>query len=62
MGFSMLSRANKHSLDWGLEGMRETSRLLDEAGWFMPASARIGVSRGHRNFSKLPRVAWRWYL
>ncbi|TIP07361.1 CapA family protein, partial [Mesorhizobium sp.] len=32
MGFDMLSRANNHTLDWGLEGMRETSRLLDESG------------------------------
>jgi hypothetical protein len=32
MGFSMLSRANNHALDWGSEGMRETSRWLDEAG------------------------------
>ncbi|MBR1165059.1 CapA family protein [Bradyrhizobium elkanii] len=30
MGFSLLSRANNHSLDWGLEGMRETSRILDQ--------------------------------
>lgn len=32
MGFSMVSRANNHSQDWGLEGMRETSRWLDDAG------------------------------
>ncbi|CCV10457.1 CapA family protein [Mesorhizobium sp. STM 4661] len=32
MGFNMVSRANNHTLDWGLEGMRETSRVLDEAG------------------------------
>jgi poly-gamma-glutamate synthesis protein (capsule biosynthesis protein) len=32
MGFGVVSRANNHSLDWGLEGMRETSRWLDEAG------------------------------
>ena len=32
MGFDLLSRANNHTLDWGLEGMRETSRLLDEHG------------------------------
>ncbi|RWK79933.1 MAG: CapA family protein [Mesorhizobium sp.] len=32
MGFNMLSRANNHTLDWGLEGMRETSRALDENG------------------------------
>ncbi|MDX8496602.1 CapA family protein [Mesorhizobium sp. VK22B] len=32
MGFNMLSRANNHTLDWGLEGMRETTRALDENG------------------------------
>ena len=32
LGFDLLSRANNHALDWGIEGMRETSRRLDEAG------------------------------
>ena len=32
MGFAMVARANNHVLDWGLEGMRETSRWLDDAG------------------------------
>jgi len=32
MGFDLVGRANNHSLDWGLEGMRETSRWLDQAG------------------------------
>ncbi|AJD43910.1 capsule synthesis CapA-like protein (plasmid) [Rhizobium gallicum bv. gallicum R602sp] len=32
MGFNMLSRANNHTVDWGVEGMRETSRALDENG------------------------------
>lgn len=31
-GFDLLSRANNHALDYGIEGMRETSRWLDEAG------------------------------
>ena len=26
MSFDIVSRANNHSLDWGLEGMRETNR------------------------------------
>jgi len=43
MGFGVVSRANNHSLDWGLEGMRETSRLLDEAGL---VHAGIGEDRG----------------
>ena len=32
IGFDVMSRANNHALDWGVEGMRTTSRLLDEAG------------------------------
>jgi poly-gamma-glutamate capsule biosynthesis protein CapA/YwtB (metallophosphatase superfamily) len=32
MGFDIVGRANNHSQDWGLEGMRETARWLDEAG------------------------------
>jgi poly-gamma-glutamate capsule biosynthesis protein CapA/YwtB (metallophosphatase superfamily) len=32
MGFDVFSRANNHALDWGLEGMRETSRHLDANG------------------------------
>ncbi|MER9032367.1 CapA family protein [Mesorhizobium sp. M0674] len=32
MGFNIVSRANNHTLDWGLEGMRETSQVLDQSG------------------------------
>ncbi|MES0200895.1 CapA family protein [Mesorhizobium sp. M0011] len=32
MGFNLLSYANNHSLDWGVEGMRETCRALDQSG------------------------------
>ncbi len=32
LGFQLLSRANNHALDWGIEGMRETSRWLNSAG------------------------------
>ena len=32
MGFNVMSRANNHALDWGVEGMRETSRWIDDAG------------------------------
>ncbi|SJM32274.1 CapA family protein [Mesorhizobium delmotii] len=30
MGFNLLSYANNHTLDWGVEGMRETCRALDQ--------------------------------
>lgn len=32
MGFDLLSRANNHAMDWGIEGMRRTTHWLDEAG------------------------------
>lgn len=32
MGFDLVSRANNHTTDWGLEGMRLTNDALDEAG------------------------------
>jgi poly-gamma-glutamate synthesis protein (capsule biosynthesis protein) len=32
MGFNLVSRANNHATDWGVEGMLETDRLLDLAG------------------------------
>jgi len=32
MNIRLVSRANNHALDWGTEGMRATSALLDEAG------------------------------
>lgn len=43
MGFSVLSRANNHSLDWGLEGMRETSMHLNAAAL---SYAGVGEDRG----------------
>ncbi len=43
MGFDLLSRANNHTQDWGLEGMRETSHWLDEAGL---AHAGAGETHG----------------
>jgi poly-gamma-glutamate capsule biosynthesis protein CapA/YwtB (metallophosphatase superfamily) len=32
MGFDLVSRANNHTTDWGVAGMRATDRLLTEAG------------------------------
>lgn len=43
LGFDLLSRANNHALDWGVEGMRETGRRLDEAGL---VHAGVGENRG----------------
>src|SRR5271156_1039895 len=43
MGFDLVSRANNHVMDWGIEGMRETGRRLDEAGI---VHAGAGETRG----------------
>jgi poly-gamma-glutamate synthesis protein (capsule biosynthesis protein) len=43
MGFHLMSRANNHALDWGIEGMRETSRRADEAGL---VTAGVGENQG----------------
>ena len=43
LGFDLVSRANNHAMDYGIEGMRETSRWLDEAGI---AWAGVGENRG----------------
>ena len=32
MGFDLLSRANNHTMDWSIEGMRQTTDWLDQAG------------------------------
>jgi poly-gamma-glutamate capsule biosynthesis protein CapA/YwtB (metallophosphatase superfamily) len=43
LGFDMVSRANNHTTDWGVQGMRETTRLLDQAGL---VHAGVGENRG----------------
>ena len=43
LGFDLVSRANNHAMDYGIEGMRETSRWLDEAGI---VHAGTGETRG----------------
>jgi poly-gamma-glutamate capsule biosynthesis protein CapA/YwtB (metallophosphatase superfamily) len=43
MGFDIVGRANNHSQDWGLEGMRETARWLGEAG-----ISHAGAGESHR--------------
>jgi len=51
MGFDLVSRANNHALDWGIEGMRETSRLLDDAGLVHAGSGESRAeARGARYF------------
>ena len=43
MGFDLMSRANNHSTDWGVEGMKMTDAFLDKAGL---VHAGTGVNLG----------------
>jgi len=43
MGFKLMSRANNHALDWGIEGMRETTYWTSRAGL---VSAGVGENQG----------------
>jgi poly-gamma-glutamate capsule biosynthesis protein CapA/YwtB (metallophosphatase superfamily) len=54
IGFDLVSRANNHALDWGLEGMRETTRLLDEAGL---VHAGAGENRGEARAARYLETA-----
>ncbi|MBM2715747.1 CapA family protein [Mesorhizobium caraganae] len=55
MGFNMLSRANNHTLDWGLEGMRETSRALDKYGIIHAGAGENLAQAGAARFLETPR-------
>ena len=59
MGFDLVSRANNHAFDWGVDGMRETSRRLDEAGLVYAGSGEnSGLARAPQYFeSAKGRVA-----
>ena len=59
MGFSIVGRANNHSQDWGLEGMRETAKWLDEAGIAHAGAAEShGLARSPAYFeSPMGRIA-----
>jgi poly-gamma-glutamate synthesis protein (capsule biosynthesis protein) len=42
----MVSRANNHTTDWGVEGMLETNRILDKAGFVHAGSGQnLGEAR-----------------
>lgn len=43
LGFDLLGRANNHTMDWGVEGMRESGRRLDRSGL---VHAGAGENRG----------------
>ncbi len=46
MGFDMVSRANNHTTDYGVEGMNETNTILDEIGLVHAGSGQtLGEAR-----------------
>lgn len=55
MGFNMVSRANNHTLDWGVEGMRETTRALDENGITHAGAGENLAQAGAARFLETPR-------
>lgn len=59
LGFDMVSRANNHTTDWGVEGMLETDRILDRAGFVHAGSGRnLGEARAPAFFqTAVGRVA-----
>ncbi len=51
MGFDLVSRANNHALDWGVEGMRETSHWLEVAGIaYAGVGENLGLAQAAGNF------------
>jgi poly-gamma-glutamate synthesis protein (capsule biosynthesis protein) len=59
MGFDVVSRANNHTTDWGIEGMRETDAALDEGGLVHAGSGenRAAARAGHYVDTDRGRVA-----
>ncbi|MER9629554.1 CapA family protein [Mesorhizobium sp. M0296] len=55
MGFNMVSRANNHTLDWGVEGMRETTRALDENGIVHAGAGENLAQAGAARYLETPR-------
>jgi poly-gamma-glutamate synthesis protein (capsule biosynthesis protein) len=55
MGFGMISRANNHATDWGVEGMRETDQLLDEAGIVHAGTGEVRASARAARFLSTPK-------
>ncbi|MEI8718774.1 MULTISPECIES: CapA family protein [unclassified Mesorhizobium] len=55
MGFNLMSRANNHTLDWGVEGMRETSRVLDESSIVHAGAGENHAEAGAARFLETAR-------
>lgn len=55
IGFNILSRANNHTLDWGIEGMRETTRALEANGIVHAGAGETLGQAGAARFLETPR-------
>ena len=56
IGFKLISLANNHGTDWGVEGMRASGRVLDAAGLVHAGSGEtLRAARG-ASYLKLPKV------
>ncbi|TIW11900.1 MAG: CapA family protein [Mesorhizobium sp.] len=55
MGFNIVSRANNHTLDWGVEGLRETSRALTSNGIVHAGAGENLAQAGGARFLETPR-------
>ncbi|WP_346658420.1 CapA family protein [Bradyrhizobium sp. 134] len=55
MGFNILGRANNHALDWGVEGMHETSEALDQSGIAHAGAGESLAQAGAARFLETPR-------
>jgi poly-gamma-glutamate synthesis protein (capsule biosynthesis protein) len=55
MGFDMVSRANNHTTDWGLEGMRLTNEALDAAGIVHAGSGATRAAARAARYVDTPR-------
>ncbi|PSH60932.1 CapA family protein [Phyllobacterium sophorae] len=55
MGFNIMGRTNNHTLDWGLEGMRETGRILDESEIIHAGAGESHAEAGAARFLETER-------
>lgn len=55
MGFNLVSYANNHTFDWGVEGMRETTRVLDQNGIVYAGVGENLAQAGAARFLETPR-------
>ncbi|PVE20343.1 hypothetical protein DC522_32905 [Microvirga sp. KLBC 81] len=55
MGFNLVSYANNHTFDWGVEGMRETCRALDQNGIVYAGVGENLAQAGAARFLETPR-------